>query len=371
MAGVDVGEAFAAEAEDGFGLGAFWDGELLLAAEDGHGDGVAEGGLGEGDGHFVDEFLAAPLEVRVLLEEDGDVEVSGMAAAHAGVAGALVDEADAGVDAGGDLDGVVARVAHAALASAGLAGFGDDAALAPAGGAGGDGGEGAEYRVLYVADLAGAVAGAAGLGGGAGFRAGAFAGFAGLGMGQLEGFGRAEGGFLEGDLQVVAQVRALCRLLTGAIRAAASAAEAAGAGPEEHVEDVADAEALGAESALRAGVAELVVHLALLGSREHLVGLVDLLEPLLGLVVARVDVGVVLGRELAVCGPDLLHGGSAVDVEDFVIISFFGHGFVSVNRWLSRASPLASLPEGEVSHGHAGSQNITLYYVSTVTPGGV
>src|SRR5262249_38287322 len=66
--------------------------------------------------------------------------------------------------------------------------------------------------------------------------------------------------------------------------------------------------------------AHLVVATALLGVGEHLVGLVDLLEARLGLAVAGVDVGMVLARELAVGGLDLLAARGLRDAERLVVV---------------------------------------------------
>ena len=107
----------------------------------------------------------------------------------------------------------------------------------------------------------------------------------------------ALGRLLEGQRHVVPQVVAL----HGAVRARRTAGRAAA---EELAEDVAEpAEALpkpaepdeAARAIARAAcgrvfMAELVVARALLGIGEHLVGLVDLLELLLGVFIARVDV---------------------------------------------------------------------------------
>ena len=65
---------------------------------------------------------------------------------------------------------------------------------------------------------------------------------------------------------------------------------------------------------------ERVVALALVGVGEDLVGLVDLLEARLGLRVALVDVGVVLARQLAVGGLDLLGRGGLRHPEDLVVV---------------------------------------------------
>jgi len=71
---------------------------------------------------------------------------------------------------------------------------------------------------------------------------------------------------------------------------------------------------------------ELVVERAFLGIREHLVGLVELLEARLGLLVAGVNVGVILPRQLAEGGADLLLGGALLQPERGVIVfKFYSH----------------------------------------------
>ena len=67
-----------------------------------------------------------------------------------------------------------------------------------------------------------------------------------------------------------------------------------------------------------------VVVLALLGIRQHVVCLGDLLEALLGLLVALIAVGVVLAGELAVRLLDLLVGGVLADPEDLVVVGSVG-----------------------------------------------
>src|SRR5581483_1248498 len=128
---------------------------------------------------------------------------------------------------------------------------------------------------------------------------------------------------LELDLEVVAQVVAAPRA-----RAGASAP-----GAEEVAEDVGEdfLEALGeleAEAAalrtLEGGVAVAVVLRAPLGIGEHLVGLVDLLEALLGGLVARITVGMVLDGEAAVGFFEFLLAGAARHAEDFVVVAFGG-----------------------------------------------
>ena len=63
----------------------------------------------------------------------------------------------------------------------------------------------------------------------------------------------------------------------------------------------------------------------------------DLLEALLGLLVARVAVRVVLARQLAVGLLDLLVGGVLADPEDLVVVGPLSHGVASPSRRRPRA----------------------------------
>jgi hypothetical protein len=68
-------------------------------------------------------------------------------------------------------------------------------------------------------------------------------------------------------------------------------------------------------------VAELVVGGALLIVLEDLVGLVDLLEPPLGLTIAGIAVRVVLHGQLAVSRLELLGRGVPADPKHLVVVS--------------------------------------------------
>src|SRR5690606_39363043 len=139
---------------------------------------------------------------------------------------------------------------------------------------------------------------------GAGLGAGGLAGLAGHGRSDLDRLPRSEHRLVElevdHDLEVCTPRRAA--------GPAATATEGAAAA-EERLEDVVDparAEAGGSARADALG-AEAVVALPLLGVREHLVGLSDLLEALSGLRI-RVRVGVQLTGEAAVRLLDLVGG---------------------------------------------------------------
>ena len=124
---------------------------------------------------------------------------------------------------------------------------------------------------------------------------------------------------LEGDPQVVAEVRP-------GLRPAAPRGPGPGGAAEERVEDVAEpAEPLeaGRPCAAQPGPAEHVVAAASIGIREDLVGLVDLGEPVVRARVG-VDVRVPLLGELAVGALDLGVGRAALDAEDVVVVAFGG-----------------------------------------------
>ena len=195
--------------------------------------------------------------------------------------------------------------------------------------------------------LAAAVAAAAGLGLRAGLGAGALAGLAGLHRRHADLRLGAARRVLEREFEVVAQVGA-------AIDAVAAAPAALRA--EDLAEDVAEgvgeaAEALrpaaeaarprpGTEARRRvdAGVPELVVGGALLGVGEDLVGLLRLLEFLLGTLVVRVAVRVVLHRELAVGLLDVLFGRVPVDAQNRVVVALCHVSDPSPDPECSRAS---------------------------------
>ena len=95
---------------------------------------------------------------------------------------------------------------------------------------------------------------------------------------------------------------------------AAETAKAAGAAGAAAV--------LGSVVGVNTGKAVLVVELALLRVRKHLVCLVDLLELFLGFLVAGVVVRVVLHGQLAVSLFDIRVGGRLGYTQHFVVITF-------------------------------------------------
>ena len=72
-------------------------------------------------------------------------------------------------------------------------------------------------------------------------------------------------------------------------------------------------------------VAHLIVALSGLGVDEHMIGLRDLLKPLLGFIVSGVDVRVVLAGELAVCFLYLIWGGGLLKPQGLVVVFSLMH----------------------------------------------
>ena len=111
--------------------------------------------------------------------------------------------------------------------------------------------------------------------------------------------------------QILAPHRRVCAAAaaeTAAETAAAETEAAATVSAEERGENVAEVEALKARAVTAArtavfkgGVTVLVILCLLIRVGEHGIRLVDLLELLLRLLIARIDIGVILLGELIVC----------------------------------------------------------------------
>ena len=157
-------------------------------------------------------------------------------------------------------------------------------------------------------------------------------------------------GFLDRDFEVVAQIAAAA--------VGAGIAATAAHGPEHLLENVGEpareaAKPAGAAHAalLERRVAKAVVCGALLLILKDVVGLVDILEFLLGGLVSRITVGVMLHRHLAKGLPQFVGAGAFGDAEGFVIILLSHGGCASVPYWIGRKASPPSLRDPRVSHG--------------------
>src|SRR5207237_7605523 len=69
--------------------------------------------------------------------------------------------------------------------------------------------------------------------------------------------------------------------------------------------------------------AHLIIFFALLRIREHLIGLVDLLESVFSRFVVRIDIWMILARQFAICLSNLFLTCILIDPKDFVIVFIF------------------------------------------------
>ena len=327
---VQRGDALAPQAEHAAGLGALGDVVLHLAVDGGDLQRAAQHRLGVGDGGLAEYGGTLPAEDLVGLHHHGDQQVAAGAAVLTGVALSPQGDGLAVVDTGGDVDLDGPALADAALAVTVGAGLVDDPAGAAALGAGGGGGEHAHGRLPPGLDAAAAVAGGAHLRGSARGTAVALTGGALLAALHGELLLAAEGRLGKGDGDGGADALApLGRVGVAPLLTAEAAAEKAA----ENVAQIAEVEACRAVApsgtagtcaiaGIHAREAELVVPGLLIGIGQHLVGLVDLLELLLGLLVAGVHVRVVLPRQLFICLFDLVLRRALADAENLIIITF-------------------------------------------------
>ena len=164
---------------------------------------------------------------------------------------------------------------------------------------------------------------------GTGLRAGAVARRARRGERHRDRDLRSLHGLVEGDVHLGLQVAATLGPVRPAATRGSTGAEQVGqdvADPSEPAEAAARAGPEGARIEATEDPAAGVVSLALLRVGEDVVGLLDLLEALLGRLVTGVAVGVVLARELPVGLLDLVRRRLLVDPEDLVRVLDRRHG---------------------------------------------
>ena len=258
------------------------------------------------------------------LDRQENIKIARRAAPHTRLTLTGQTDARSVLNTGRYVDGQRPLFRHAALTATLAAGIGDCLTATMTGRAGALD----RKEALRGAHTTGTGAGRAGLGLGAGLGAGTGAGFTGHGSRNTDLRGFALVGFLQRDFHVVAQVGAA---FTPAGRAARTSTAHHLA--EDILEDVGEPAAgktgTGTTAAahaalLEGGVAETVIGGALLGILQGLVGLVDLLEFLLGVRIAGILVGVILHGELAEGTFQFLLVRTALDPERVVKISL-GH----------------------------------------------
>src|SRR6266568_3463963 len=304
------------------GLSAVRQLQLFLAFKGRHLEFRAQGGLRDGYGHGAVEVVPSPLEERVLADPEYDVEVAGRSAVDASLALSAHAQARPFFYSWRNLQRQDLLLADPAFAPAVRTILPDHLARSSALRARPADGE----KALLVPDLPAASARRAGEGRAALLGARAAASRTGLRARNLDLGLEAEGGFLKGNLQVIAQVRAALRARAPRLPTAENVAEA-----EEIAEDVFEIRkdtgvGLEAARAADAGVAKAVVSGALLLIGQHAVGFRDFFELLGRLLRAlRIAVGMVLEREFPVGALDLLLGGAPSHAQHFVVVSLTVH----------------------------------------------
>src|SRR5471030_2730860 len=318
------------------------------AIDGGHLDLGAESGFPHRHRNGDLDVVAIAMEEGVVLHFGSDVEIARRRSHGAGVAFAGNAQEAAVARAGRDaeFDGFGSRHAAVAAGGTGVAQFPGSAAPRA--------GEIEFHGARHLADVAGAFAlgtsDFARTGG-----AGAMAGGADIVTGDVDLRLSAFDGLPEIDVHYVFQVSALfgrgLRLAPGAAakELREDIAEAAGRGrsrfralassarARREVGEVEAAEIhVGmrrlAGAALARGVtvvrveADLVVHLALLGIAQNVVGFLDVLETIFGGFVAGVQIGVVFARELPVGLTDFIRVGFAGNTESFVVLVLGSRG---------------------------------------------
>ncbi|MNZ61019.1 hypothetical protein D3C78_791000 [compost metagenome] len=268
-------------------------------------------------------MLAVALEDRMLADIDHYIEVARRPAMSTSLALATETDAVASIDAGRHFHRQGLVLFHTTLTMAGAARIGNHLAVAMATRAG------LLYReeALLHAHLTDTTASGTGHRRSTRFSAAAAAGLAADQGRHADGHGSAAHRIFQVEIEGVAQVRAA---LHTAARAATTAATEEIA--EDVAEDVREARAAktgaGARAHLRidTGMTVLIVGRTLARVGQDLVGLVGLLEFLLGLLVAGIAVRVVLHGQPTISLLQLRLAGTALDTQYLVEITL-GHNF--------------------------------------------
>src|ERR1035437_182555 len=340
-----VRDAAAPQSDLGAGLRARPDLEFLLAFDGRDASPSTQRGLDDRQLQFVVDLGPVAAQEWMRRHVHGHVEVARGPAARTDLTLAGESDLVAFIYAGRDRDPDLLVAHKTAVALAFPARRVDDAALAVAARAGRDVDHLTEQGLADATDFASTSAGVARNRHAAGRGPGPGACPALVQQIELDLFLDASDCLIEGDAQVVAQVRA------GLATVAPGAGGVSTHAGEERIEEIAEAAEALAEGRSRAthvaqsGGPDHVVDLAPFWIGQDLVGLVDLLEPphRLGL---GVDVGVPLLGELAEGALDVGLGRVSLDAENFVVASLGGHLVEKDTRRAGRTG--FDVPDGPV-----------------------
>jgi len=300
----NVGHSLTPETEKLARLGSRWNLEADRAIHGGHIHLSTQGCLGKVDGKVVKDIIPPPFENGVLLNREGNVKVPRASTPVSGIALCADAYLGAIIHSTRNRDRNPAPVFLLTQAPALRTGIGDNSALALTALAGCYIDEAAEDTLLHAAHLPCSIALGTPRGLASRRTANAMAMGAVLNAFDFDLLLATENRLFEGDSEVIAEVSALLRGAPGG-----------GGTAEEGVKDVAEAtkdvETLKATTKPLTHMPEAIVVCPPFGVGEHLIGLVDLLEPLLSPILPVV-VGMALKGELSECSLYLRFRGRAI-----------------------------------------------------------
>ncbi len=324
-AAAQVRHTLSAQVEDLARLRARGNLQLLVAVEGRHIHIRAEGGLGHVDVEVEQDVVLAALEELMRLDVQHEEQAAAWAAIDAGSALPCQADLRTHVHARGNLHLLLDGLTLQPRAAAGVTRRRDGLTTPITGGTGGRLHHLAEEGLTDLAHLALSVTGGAFDGTGARFRARAVTGRAGFLTLELDLLLDAEDGLLERQRDLHLQVASAPWTVARAPSAARGKAELS----KQFLEDIAKVggvivEATAAHVA-EAFLAEAVVACTFVLIGQHAVGLVDLLELLLG-VRLFVHIGMILTRQFTERRFDLVVRCALAHTQDFVIIAI-AHNF--------------------------------------------
>ena len=320
------GDTLLLDGKGGAGLSALGNGVIYLTIQGRHLNFRTQSRLGEGDGYLTVDRGAISLEDGMALDIHFHQQIAVAATVGANAALTGNRETLAVVDACRHMNRLLMDTVDLALAFTGGAGGLDDLTTATATGTGGGGLHLHTHEILNRFHLTGATA----LGAGFNLAIGAAAAVTGAAVFNSPGGNflfTAKSCFFKGNFD------ANCHIFTptgGIPPLAAAAATEEGTENITQITEISEtaiaataiATLTGAVIGIHAGEAELIITGALLVIGKDFVSLADLLELLLGSLVAGVAVRMVFHGAFSVCFFNFLSAGALLDTQHLVVVTF-------------------------------------------------
>jgi len=280
---------------------------------------VSQSRLSEVYRQFIQDVVTISLKELMFSQRKSNIKVPRGTSVSTNIPFTAESNLNAIIDASRHLNGDLARLALLSLTFAVRAGIGYDSALTTTLAAGSYIYELAEYAALSLAHLPRTIADRASFGLAPWLASGAMTNRAYLSSYYFHLLLTAENRLLKGNSQAIMQVVTSLRPSTSCCASTA----------EEGFKDVPKASKVkafktSATKPLGSGMSKSVVGSTLLRIAENLVGLINLLKPLLSPVIL-VAIRMGLHRQLPERLLDLGRGGVLVDAENIIVIALIGH----------------------------------------------